>query len=87
MTRKAKEHAMNILLRIGIMQVEEKDGSNLMEYKVFSLSRIYEVLVNDTSLPYHLFYIFFCEYLLEKHQLLRKVKEFRVKGIILIIFS
>ena len=75
------------LIEVALGFLVEKDDSSLVEYKVFFLCHIYEVSVNDKQLPYHLFYIFFCEYLLEKHQLLRKVKEFQVKGIILIIFS
>ena len=68
----------------------EKDDSNLLEYKVFVLcifsyedEAFYKQLLahefDNVALVY--------EYLLEKHQLLRKVKEFRVKGTTLEIFS
>ena len=68
----------------------EKDDNNLLEYKVFVLCIFsYEDEAFYKQLLVHEFdnVVLVYEYLLEKHQLLRKVKEFRIKGIILTIFS
>ena len=66
------------------------DDNNLSEYKVFVLCIFsYEDEAFYKQLLGHEFdnVVFFCEYLLEKHQPLRKVKEFPVKGTLLTIFS
>ena len=70
----------------------EKDDSNLLEYKVSVLCIFsYEDEAFYKQLLVHEFdnvvVVLVYEYLLEKHQLLRKVKEFRVKGTTLEIFS
>jgi len=60
----------------------------LLEYKVFVLCiSFYEAFYKQ--LFHHEFdnVVFFYEYLLEKHLLLRKVKEFLIKGIIIVVFS
>ena len=70
----------------------EKDDSNLLEYKVFVLCIFsYEDEAFYKQLLVHVFdnvvVVLVYEYLLEKLQLLRKVKEFLVKGTTLEIFS
>ena len=66
------------------------DDNSLLEYKVFVLCIFsYEDEAFYKQLLAHEFdnVVLVYEYLLEKHQLLRKVKEFRVKGTTLEIFS
>ena len=70
----------------------EKDDSNLLEYKVSVLCIFsYEDEAFYKQLLAHEFdnvvLVLVYEYPLEKHQLLRKVKEFLVKGTTLEIFS
>ena len=65
----------------------EHDGSSLLEYKVFVLcifscedEAFYkQLLVHESDNV-----VVVCECLLEKRQLLRKVKEFLVKGTLLL---
>ena len=87
-----KKEGVNPLNKIptwGLVLVEH-DGSSLLEYKVSVLCIFsYEdeacykqLLVHESDNV-----VVVCEYLLEKRQLLRKVKEFLVKGTLLKIFS
>ena len=77
------------LIEVALKEQDCYDNS-LLEYKVFVLCIFsYEDEAFYKQLLVHEFdnVILVYEYLLEKHQLLRKVKEFRVKGTTLEIFS
>tara|TARA_A100001391_G_scaffold114129_1_gene77002 strand:+ start:899 stop:1123 length:225 start_codon:yes stop_codon:yes gene_type:complete len=72
--------------------LKEQDcyDNSLLEYMVFVLCIFsYEDEAFYKQLLVHEFdnVVVVCEYLLEKHPLLRKVKEFLIKGIIIIVFS
>ena len=80
---------VNVTLIEVALKVQDCYDNNLLEYKVsvlyiFSYEAFYkQLLVHE----FDNVAVVFCEYLLEKRQLLRKVKEFRVKGTLLTIFS
>ena len=68
--------------------VLDLDDNNLLEYKVFVLCiSSYEAFYKQLLVHEFDNVVFFYEYLLEKHQLLRKVKWFLVKGILIVVFS
>ena len=76
------------LIEVALKEQDCYDNS-LLEYKVsvlciFSYEAFYKkLLVHE----FDNVVVVFCEYPLKKRQLLRKVKEFRVKGTLLTIFS
>jgi len=78
------------LIEVALKEQDCYDNS-LLEYKVSVLCIFsYEDEAFYKQLLVHEFdnvAVVFCEYLLEKLQPLRKVKEFRVKGTLLTIFS
>ena len=80
---------VNVTLIEVALKEQDCYDNNLLEYKVsvlciFSYEAFYkQLLVHE----FDNVAVVFCEYLLEKRQLLRKVKEFRVKGTLLTIFS
>ena len=77
------------LIEVALKEQDCYDNS-LLEYKVFVLCIFsYEDEAFYKQLLAHEFdnVVLVYEYLLEKHQLLRKVKEFRIKGTTLEIFS
>ena len=75
------------LIEVALKEQDCYDNS-LLEHKVFVLCiSSYEAFYKQLLVHEFDNVVFFYEYLLEKHQLLRKVKEFRIKGIILVIFS
>ena len=78
------------LIKVALDFLVGKDDNSLLEYKVFVLCIFsYEDEACYKQLLVHEFdnVVVVCECLLEKRQLLRKVKEFLVKGTLLTIFS
>ena len=78
---------VNVTLIDVVLLLVDLEDNSLVECKVFLLYISFYEAFYKQLLVHEFDNVVFCEYPLEKHQLLRRVKEFLVKGTSLTIFS